>query len=174
MLQPPTPCCHSSLALPLPWHSHETCLCVCCRSGAAKLRQQGRLEQIQSLQCDLCHSCTFTVHKSSIHGDGQRESFHCLQWVSNSGQHMETIVIFCVMFFWNSNRGFPHRACHVEAALLERTDTVAFWSVHLSDLFCFTSLSNLIAQWSLLPLVLPTRWSDRDENVWVQGIRRQR
>lgn len=56
-------------------------------------------------------------------------------------------------------------ACDEEAASLEGTETVVLWSVHLSDLFCFTSLSNLIAQWSMLPLVLPARWSDGYEHA---------
>lgn len=39
----------------------------------------------------------------------------------------------------------------MEETLLERTDTGVLWSLHLSDLFCFTSLSNLIVKWSILP-----------------------
>lgn len=47
--------------------------------------------------------------------------------------------------------------------LLEGADTVALWSLPLSDLFRFTGLSDLIAQRSVPPLVSPTRCSVRDE-----------
>lgn len=175
MLQPPTPRCHSSLALLLPRHSRDTRLCVWCSSEATRLKTQGgkirpdSLEQIQSkaskqgsvasvwlmpwLHINI--SCLFRV-------TGNTRAFILCSRLYIQNNTWRCLLFLCDVF-WNlcrsrcekwgklSSCGFPFRTCHVEAALLGRTDTVELWSVHLSDLFCFTGHSTLIAQWSMLP-----------------------
>lgn len=187
MLQPPTPCCRSSFASAssqtLP---RDASLCLMQlwgnkikdRVGRRDKTRQTGANTVKSFQAGPCrrsvtNATVAHLRQSSNHSDGQHKSFHSSHQLLNLEEHVAIFVIFCDVFWnWKTIREMREVVLVGLSTLLEWTDTVGLWSLHASDLFCFTSLSNLIARWSMLPLVLPTRWSERDETFQRRGRQR--
>ena len=132
-LSPLAPVHH--FALHLPRHSRETRLCVCNgREEWGGSLTSNRPEPVLSkspFNGSVAHSHKSTMDTKEKH----RDIYHFFGTVYLGIQ--SNVDIWEVDPLW-----LALGACHVEAALLKRSDTAASWSPRPSDLFCFTSLSN--------------------------------
>lgn len=170
MFQPPCPLLLLvTLLCILPRHSRETRLCVC-NSIEDKVGRRFRNWQTgaNAVEGFPSRAPSFPLPHKSFHSQQMSIKFtekhthlHTLRTRHFFGGHL--VIRRDGKFGKLSLCASPSGACHVETALLRRTDRAALWSLRLSDLFCFTGLSNRIARRSRPLLVLPTKWSDRDE-----------